>query len=112
MATQAKPAKRRGTKRAARKRSGAQRAPKRVEVLRPIPSLGRIVHYNTHGQSLAAIITQGSADWRGRVSLMVFGPSDSFRATDIPYSETPVVGTWSWPPQVEPTREIVEVTKS
>lgn len=115
MAPKGRPAKRRGARKRPESRHDiARRAAKRKArtptiaemIVRPIPSLGRIVQYNGPNGSVApAMVTRGSADWRGSIALMVIGEFDTTRASDVPFSEAGTPGSWSWPPHVEPTRE-------
>ncbi len=74
-------------------------------ILHPVPTLGRIVHYTGSttgdGNAEAAIITKGSSQHDGRVSLLVLGEQATYRATDIPYSEVGASGSWRWPPRVD-----------
>ena len=66
------------------------------------PSIGRIVHYQPTGnepETVAAIIT--AVRDSGAVNLAAFLPSaEYFKVVDVPYSETPKSGCWSWPPRV------------
>lgn len=69
------------------------------------PTIGRIVHYHVDPQddsnleAQAAIITavpRGGTD----VDLTVFPPRTDFvTLADVPYSEQPRGGHWSWPPR-------------
>ncbi|WP_063039701.1 hypothetical protein [Nocardia pseudovaccinii] len=73
-----------------------------------VPSIGRIVHYQSYGtpggehpsEPLAAIVT--SVDDRGRVGLAVFYDNGISHKADVPYSwaDEPEPGHWSWPPRV------------
>jgi len=74
------------------------------------PSVGRIVHYQSHGtpggeypsKARAAIITEigESFDGTPRISLCVLNPVGMFFDQYVPYSEEPKPGHWSWPPRV------------
>jgi hypothetical protein len=79
------------------------------------PSVGRIVHYQSFGSvggkypSLprAAVITevcpwaaQQSEGYPENVGLAVLNPEGFFFNRNVPYSETPEPGCWSWPPRV------------
>lgn len=75
----------------------------------PIPSVGRIVHYQAYGSPggeypsvpRAAIITDVS-DYGAKVALAVLNPTGMFFNTDVPFSAEPKAGHWSWPPFVPP----------
>ncbi len=70
------------------------------------PSIGRIVHYRSYGtpggeylpEPRAAIITAVSDG--NDVSLCVLNPTGLFFNEDVPYSQEPKPGHWSWPPRV------------
>lgn len=78
------------------------------------PSLGRIVHYQSHGspngqhssQPRAAIITstyEGTPfEVEQRVDLCVLNPTGMYfdKATPFDAAEIPAPGTWHWPPRV------------
>lgn len=81
----------------------------------PIPSIGRIVHYQSYGtpggeylpEPRAAIITeigsdQPAADLKseGAVGLAVLNPTGFFFNRDVPFAEQPTPGCWNWPPRV------------
>lgn len=89
------------------------------------PTVGRIVHYQSHGtpggeylaEARAAIVTAvhpcpaGSRglcadDYCGgdTVSLAVLNPSGLFFDQAVPYADTPTPGHWTWPPRVETMR--------
>lgn len=93
----------------ARKRPSKKRTVKVVPtqefVSRPVPTLGRIVHYTGattgEGNAEAAIITRGAPAPEGRVSLLVLGETATYRATDIPFSEVGASGSWRWPLRVD-----------
>jgi hypothetical protein len=71
------------------------------------PSVGRIVHFyqqNTDENPIPALVI-GVYDDSGKVDLTVFGRSRFAEPTtmpgiDVPYSEAPKKGHWSWPPRV------------
>lgn len=75
------------------------------------PSVGRIVHYVSHGtppredgtqayssECRAAIITAVGAE--GYVSLAVFNPTGMFFNERVRYDEQQAGGTWHWPERV------------
>ncbi|PBC80126.1 hypothetical protein BX265_4962 [Streptomyces sp. TLI_235] len=92
------------------------------------PSIGRIVHYTSHGSPVlpdgtqrykplprAAIVTaipeyleqepydgcpNDGSSLPLVVSLCVFNPTGMFFDDAVPYSEEPTPGCWSWPPRV------------
>ena len=82
------------------------------------PSIGRIVHYHSYGtpggefkpEPRAAVITAiGGVGFKRKdgqytpvpeVSLCVLNPTGMFFNQNVPYSETPKPGCWSWPPRV------------
>lgn len=67
-------------------------------------SVGRIVHYQSHGtpngeylsEPRAAIIA--AVGEGGSCSLVVFNPEGLY-FSKVPFSETPLPGHWSWPPR-------------
>lgn len=67
------------------------------------PSIGRIVHYHSYGtpsgeyqpEPRAAIITAITP----HVSLAVLNPTGMFFNENVPFSEEPKPGHWSWPPR-------------
>jgi len=61
------------------------------------PSVGRIVHLNTEGEPLAAIVT--AVDEKGRASLCVLNPNSMFFLAEVEFSKEPLSGSWSWPPR-------------
>jgi hypothetical protein len=75
------------------------------------PSVGRVVHYHSYGtpggeylpEARAAIITAvAAAELEGatdQVSLAILNPTGMFFNVDVPFSETPAPGHWSWPPR-------------
>lgn len=70
------------------------------------PSTGRTVHYQSYGtpngeytpEARAAIITAVGPN--NTVSLAVLNPTGMFFSQDVPFSEKPKPGHWSWPPRV------------
>ena len=88
-----------------------------------IPSVGRIVHYQSFGtpggeyasKPRAAIITEATEipdariiqDGQGlltdeqcfRVALCILNPTGQFFNVDVSYSPDPRPGCWSWPPR-------------
>jgi hypothetical protein len=87
-----------------------------------IPTVGRVVHYTNFGdkdgryspETQAAIITavklhnefyegqppQNSEENKYRVSLHIFYATGQFDMPEVPWSEKPERGHWSWPPKV------------
>lgn len=71
-----------------------------------LPSVGRIVHYQSYGtpggeylpEPRAAIITE--ADTSTTVGLCVLNPTGMFFSRTVPYSDEPKPGHWNWPPRV------------
>lgn len=74
------------------------------------PSVGRIVHYQSLGSPApkegevdlpsaprAAVITDVSES--GSVSLFVMNPMGQHVVWDVPFSDSPKRGCWSWPPR-------------
>lgn len=85
----------------------------------PLPSVGRIVHYVSHGSPVladgtqrytsvrrAAIITAvpSTLDDQAHISLAVFQPEGMYFNQAVPYAEPDgtglVGGTWHWPERV------------
>lgn len=70
------------------------------------PTIGRIVHYTSLGDSeakyppetQAAIITRVYSDVT--VALKIFYKTGLFDMDSVPFSEEPKRGHWSWPPRV------------
>lgn len=70
------------------------------------PTVGRTVHYQAYGTPggeypsvpRAAIVTQVLDG--DKVGLAIMNPTGMFFNPEIPYSETPKPGFWSWPPRV------------
>lgn len=75
----------------------------------PKPSIGRVVHYVSHGtpngeyasECRAAIITEVTASDPNYVGLAVMNPTGMFFNQDVQYSEHPIGGTWHWPERVD-----------
>jgi hypothetical protein len=69
------------------------------------PTVGRIVHYQSHGspngqhKSLprAAIVTEVNED--GTVGLCVLNPTGQYFDRGVRFSEPPAPGCWNWPPR-------------
>lgn len=78
------------------------------KALKPVPSIGRIVHYTNLGdkdgryppEQQAAIVT-GVASSTGpmHVDLHIFYRTGQFDMKAVPFSETYERGHWSWPPR-------------
>lgn len=78
-----------------------------------IPSVGRIVHYQSFGtpggeylpEPRAAVITTvkgiiaAGGGWGGNVGLAILNPTGLFFNDSVPFSETPKPGHWNWPPR-------------
>lgn len=76
------------------------------------PTVGRIVHYQSHGtpggeylpEPRAAIITKVftpvPGDGEQTVSLCVLNPEGMYFLRAARFSEDPKPGHWSWPPRV------------
>jgi hypothetical protein len=77
------------------------------------PSIGRIVHYQSHGSPngqhpsepraavITAVRTDGTApESAGFVDLCVLNPTGMYFDRGTPFSETPKAGHWNWPPRV------------
>lgn len=81
-----------------------------MSVLKQVPSVGRMVHYQAFGTPggehpsvpRAAIVTAVHSD--ECVSLCVLNPAGMFfsQSTNYDGSESPKGGTWHWPPFVAP----------
>jgi hypothetical protein len=71
------------------------------------PSIGRIVHYQSHGspngqhKSLprAAVITETYGESTA-VGLCILNPTGFFFTASVPFDEAGAAGTWRWPPRV------------
>lgn len=71
-----------------------------------VPSVGRMVHYQSYGtpggeytpQPRAAVITFLNDD--DTVNLCVFNPTGTFFNLRVAYSADPKPGHWNWPPLV------------
>ena len=74
-----------------------------------------IVHYHSYGspggefkpEPRAAVITEvghmgisSNFEATSEVGLCVLNPTGQFFNRNVPYSETPMPGHWSWPPRV------------
>lgn len=64
------------------------------------PSVGRIVHFSSHGEGKcqAAIVTTVTDDTT--VGLTVFAPFSLPFIQDVTLNENGQAGTWHWPEQV------------
>ncbi|MCM6774973.1 hypothetical protein NDR87_26370 [Nocardia sp. CDC159] len=82
----------------------------------PTPSIGRIVHYQSHGtpggeylpESRAAIVTEVKGcdpalkrEGCPHASLAVLTPTGMHFAQEVPFAEQPTPGHWNWPPRVD-----------
>lgn len=73
------------------------------------PTVGRIVHYTSHGtpggeylpEQRAAVVTQvhplATNSTAYAVGLAVLNPTGMFFNEFVQYAETPTPGCWSWP---------------
>jgi hypothetical protein len=75
------------------------------------PSVGRIVHYQSHGspngqhksEPRAAIITKvyDIESWPpGTVDLCVINPTGLYFDQHTMFSDSPEAGRWNWPPRI------------
>lgn len=72
-----------------------------------IPSVGRIVHYQSHGspngqyksEPRAAIITQTTPGTKA-VALCILNPTGMFFTPTVDYDPEGSPGSWRWPPKV------------
>ena len=70
------------------------------------PTVGRIVHYQSHGspngqhksEPRAAIVTRVRPDSTA-VDLCVLNPTGMYFDQATPFSEEPKAGHWNWPPR-------------
>ena len=79
-----------------------------------IPTIGRIVHYQSYGtpggeflpEPRAAVVTEVEpleaerAHDVPKVGLCVLNPTGQYFNRSVPYSEHPEPGHWNWPPRV------------
>lgn len=80
------------------------------EKSKPVPSVGRSVHYQSFGtpggeyksKPIAATITQVNDEEAGDVGLVIFNPTGLFFNTSVKFSDEPKPGCWNWPPFVAP----------
>ena len=72
------------------------------------PTVGRIVHYQSYGTPggeylpapRAAVVTEvGSLGVPAPVGLCILNPTGLFFNANVPFSEEPKPGHWSWPPR-------------
>lgn len=65
-----------------------------------VPTLGRIVHFTgAEGGPMAALIVRVNDN--DSVNLEVYGPFGlNVHRQDVPFSDSPTPGCWSWPPRV------------
>ena len=69
------------------------------------PTIGRIVHYQSHGspngehksEPRAAVVTKVHSPTD--VGLFIMNPTGFFLPEHVPYSEEPKAGHWNWPPR-------------
>ena len=75
-----------------------------------VPTIGRIVHFQTHGtpggeylpEPIAAIVTKvhgAAAADDFLVDLFAIYPNGTSHKTDVPFSAEPKPGHWNWPPR-------------
>ena len=72
-----------------------------------VPSVGRIVHYQSYGTPKgeylplprAAVITEVDADG-STVGVCVLNPTGLFFNQHVPFSVDPQPGHWNWPPRI------------
>lgn len=72
-----------------------------------VPSVGRIVHYQSYGTPKgeykplprAAVVTEVDEDG-STVGLCVLNPTGQFFNQHVPFSVDPEPGHWNWPPRV------------
>jgi hypothetical protein len=77
------------------------------------PSVGRVVHYVSHGtparedgtqayasECRAAIITETYGEGIDTVGLAVLNPTGQFFNRSVPYDEGAAGGSWHWPERV------------
>lgn len=85
---------------------GGAATPPVKELDRSLPSIGRIVHYQSYGtpggeytsEPRAAVVTRvymGSSD----VSLCILNPTGQFFTERVKFSAEPKAGCWNWPPR-------------
>jgi hypothetical protein len=68
------------------------------------PTVGRIVHYQTViGEDtllpLAAVVTETYSDNEMEAGLFILYVTEHAFRQHIPFSETPKLGHWNWPPR-------------
>lgn len=72
----------------------------------PVPTIGRIVHFQTYGSAggahpsepMAAIVTGTYAN--DDVNLFVIYENGTSHKHGIPFAAEPTPGHWNWPPRV------------
>lgn len=125
MPTKAKPASRRGPAKAGkspadRLRAGEYSPELAIEagftrtVTHERPTTGRVVLFHdaeNDAEPEAAIITRGSQQHDGAVSLVILGVDGTRREANVPKLARGVARGWSWPQRVEPHREDVALTE-
>jgi hypothetical protein len=77
------------------------------------PTAGRLVMFHSSANDAElepAIVTKGSTDPRGRISLVVFGESTTRRERDVAPVAAGEERSWSWPERVEAHTELVPMT--
>lgn len=72
----------------------------------PLPTIGRTVHFQTHGtlggehpsQTVAAIVT--GIHPAAAADLFVIYPNGTSHKEMVPWASEPTPGHWNWPPRV------------
>ncbi|WP_280188888.1 MULTISPECIES: hypothetical protein [Nocardia] len=72
----------------------------------PLPTIGRTVHFQTHGtpggehssQTVAAIVT--GTHPAAAADLFVVYPNGTSHKRMVPWAAEPTPGHWNWPPRV------------
>lgn len=81
--------------------------PIQTEIPDPMPTVGRIVHYQAYGTPggeyksvpRAAIVTE-IGESTTTIGLMIANPTGLFFNKEVPFSFKPKAGCWNWPPRV------------